>query len=348
MRRKLKLLAFIVAVALLGLTILNASWLAPAPVGSIRLIAHRGIAQQFPRAGVDNDTCTATRIETPIHDRLENTARSIEDAPNQGADMVEVDIAPTKDGKIVLFHDWTLDCRTDGQGPTRDKTLAELQALDIGHGYSADGGKTFPFRGQRTYAMPTLEEGLQASPHVPLMFNFKSKNPAEADLLAAALKAVGRDVDRIGDAFYGAQGPVTRIRQHFPKAWAWSKEEVTACTKGYMVKGWVGIVPEECRDRTFVIPLNYQWMVPGWPNRALARFKASNTRVIVTGPRAGEGMAGLDLPEQLGKVPSSFKGYLWVEDIWTVGPAFRAGKDLRNQAQLDASEAALERRRAGR
>ncbi len=56
-------------------------------------------------------------------------------------------------------------------------------------------------------------------------------------------------------------------------------------------------------------------------------------------------MAGLDLPEQLGKVPSSFKGYLWVEDIWTVGPAFRPGKDLRNQAQLDASEAALERRR---
>ncbi len=59
--------------------------------------------------------------------------------------MVEIDVAPTKDGKMVLFHDWTVDCRTNGKGETRDLTLAELKALDIGYGYTADGGKTYPF-----------------------------------------------------------------------------------------------------------------------------------------------------------------------------------------------------------
>jgi glycerophosphoryl diester phosphodiesterase len=346
MRRIVRLVAFGIAALILGMTLFNASWLAPEPVGALRLIAHRGIAQQFPRKHVDNNTCTATRIEVPMHDRLENTVRSIQDSTEQGADMVEVDIAPTKDGRIVLFHDWSIDCRTDGNGPTRDHTLAELQSLDIGHGYSADLGKTFPLRGQQKYSMPALEEALQAAPGTPLMFNFKSNNPAEADQLASALKASGRHVERTGDAFYGGQGTVDRIRRHFPRAWAWSKEEVKACTKGYMFKGWIGIVPEECRNRTFIIPLNYQWMVPGWPDRALARFRASNTRVIVTGPRTADGMAGLDLPEQLGKVPASFKGYLWVEDIWTVGPAIRPGRDIRTQAQVDASEATLERRRA--
>jgi glycerophosphoryl diester phosphodiesterase len=66
-----------------------------------------------------------------------------------GADMVEIDIAPTADGKIAVFHDWTVDCRTQGKGETRAKTLAELQALDPGYGYTADGGRNFPLRGKR-------------------------------------------------------------------------------------------------------------------------------------------------------------------------------------------------------
>ncbi len=44
-------------------------------------------------------------------------------------------------------------------------------------------------------------------------------------------------------------------------------------------------------------------------------------------------------------MPNSFKGYIWVEDIWTVGPALRPGRDIRNQAQQDAAEAGLKRRR---
>ena len=33
---------------------------------------------------------------------------------DSGADVVELDVHLTPDGKFAVFHDWTLDCRTDG------------------------------------------------------------------------------------------------------------------------------------------------------------------------------------------------------------------------------------------
>ncbi|HXG82003.1 MAG TPA: glycerophosphodiester phosphodiesterase family protein, partial [Sphingomicrobium sp.] len=224
---------FVLAALLLILTVVNASWLAPKPVGAVKLVAHRGVYQLYDH-GRGRDRCTADLIEPPVHDYLENTTRSMQTAALMGADMVEIDIAPTTDGKIAVFHDWTLECRTDGTGEIRERTMAELKALDIGHGYTADGGKTFPFRGRFRGAMPTLEEALAALPNTPIIFNFKSKDPREADQLAAALKAARRDVAAHGDAFYGHQGPVARIRTHFSTAWAWTKEEAKACTKDYV------------------------------------------------------------------------------------------------------------------
>ena len=342
----LKWAAFALALLILLVTVVNASWLADAPPGAIRLIAHRGVAQQFDRAGVTNDTCTVPRIEPPAHDLLENSVRSIDAAKRLGADMVEIDIAPTADGRIAVFHDWTLDCRTDGTGDLRAATLAELQALDIGHGYTADGGRTFPFRGRKRDAMPSLEQALAAVPATPVLFNFKSKDPAEADLLAAALKTHGRDVKRIRDGFYGAAGPVERIKRHYPDAWAWSMDGAKACTKDYILTGWTTIVPDSCRGGTIVVPLNYQWLFAGWPNRLIQRMNAVGARVLVTGPyERGEPNTGLTLPEQLGEIPATFKGYVWVEDIWTVGPSLRPHRDIRTAEQVTAANAGLERRR---
>ena len=346
MRYWLKWAAFALAVVILALTVVNASWLAAPPPGGVKLIAHRAVAQQFSRAGVGRDTCTAALIEPPVHDDLENTARSLEAARRLGADMVELDIAPTADGRIAVFHDWTVDCRTEGTGETRGQTMAQLKALDPGFGYTADGGKTFPLRGRQRGAIPTLEEALAALPGTPILFNFKSRNPAEADQLAAALTAAYRKVERNRDAFYGAARPVARIRQLYPNNWAFSMEEAKACTKAYVLTGWTGIVPKACHGGTVMVPLNYQWAFWGWPNRLQQRMAAAGARVIMIGPYGkGENGTGLALPEQLGKVPASFKGYIWVEDIWTVGPALRPGRDIRTEAQQKAADAGLKRRR---
>lgn len=345
MKYWLKWAAFALAVAALILTFVNASWLAAAPPGGVKLISHRGVYQLYDHEGLGRDSCTADRIEPPVHDYLENTTRSMQMAVRHGADMVEIDIAPTADGELAVFHDWTVDCRTDGNGEIRDLTLSELKALDIGHGYTADKGRTFPFRGKAVAQMPGLEQALAALPNTPILFNFKSKDPREADLLAAALKASGRDLEETRDAFYGHQGPVERIRAHYPDNWAFSMDQAKACTRDYVLTGWTGIVPASCRGGTMMIPLDLQWPMWGWPNRLQQRMKSAGARVVVIGPRDGRFGRGLTLPEQLGDIPSTFKGYIWVEDIWTVGPAYRPSRDTRTDAQRTAADAGLKRRR---
>jgi len=338
-------IALAVAVLLLIVTTYNASWIADPPAGVLRLIAHRGASQLYDHQGIDRDSCTASRIEPPVHDYLENTIRSIRAAWRNGADMVEIDVSPTSDGHMAVFHDWSLDCRTEAKGEVRSKTLAELQQLDPGYGYTADGGKSFPFRGQQRGAIPSLKQVLDYFPGLPLLYNFKGKDPAEADLLARELAAAGRDPVKSGDGFYGAEGPVERIRKLYPKAWAWSLERAKACSWDYVKYGWTGIVPASCRNGVIMIPLNRQWAFWGWPNRLLQRMNAAGAKVIVLGPRGNRWGEGLTLPEQLGDVPMVFKGYLWVEDIWTVGPALRPNRDKRTQAEINAAEAGLERRR---
>ena len=116
MKKPLVWSGFVLAVLFLILTITNASWLAPYPAGAPKLIAHRGMYQMYDKTGVERDTCTADRIYEPYHSYLENTVPSVERALGMGAWMVEIDIATTKDGELVVFHDWTLDCRTEGSG----------------------------------------------------------------------------------------------------------------------------------------------------------------------------------------------------------------------------------------
>ena len=316
----------VLALILVGLSLLNASWLAPTPVGKPKLIAHRGVYHLYDkRAAVGRDTCTARFIRPPEHEVFENTLPSIQMAAGLGGNLVEVDVAPTKDGKMVLFHDWTVDCRTNGKGETRDLTLAELKALDIGYGYTADGGKTYPLRGKGVGQIPTVEEALAALPSRPMLFNFKSKNAREADQLFAILKASGRDYEKLGDAFYGGQGAVDRIRQLAPKNWAFNmKGEAKQCTTDYVLYGWTGIIPKSCHNRVIVIPINYQWPMWGWPNRLIARMDSVGAKVIVMGPyESGKSNEGLTEPKQLSKIPASFNGYIWVEDIWAIGPALK-------------------------
>ena len=78
------------------------------------------------------------------------------------------------------MHDWTVDCRTQGSGDTRSHDMAYLKTLDIGYGYTADGGATFPFRGKGVGQMPELKEVLTALPQGRFLVNYKSNEEREA------------------------------------------------------------------------------------------------------------------------------------------------------------------------
>src|SRR5215207_1217324 len=86
-----------------------------------------------------------------------NTMYAYERALRLGADMLEVDVHTTADGRLVVLHDGTVDRTTNGSGSVYDMTLKQARALDAAYnfvpGESAQSGRPaadYVFRGVRT------------------------------------------------------------------------------------------------------------------------------------------------------------------------------------------------------
>ncbi|MFH8974922.1 glycerophosphodiester phosphodiesterase [Streptomyces sp. NPDC017890] len=115
--------AGVVVAVLSGLALAMTSTTAHADTGP-DVIAHRGSSGMAP----------------------ENTAAAVDLAVDQRADFVEIDVQRTKDGKLVNFHDCTMERTTDIEDvyPDRpryrvsDFTWAELRGLDAGSWFHDD------------------------------------------------------------------------------------------------------------------------------------------------------------------------------------------------------------------
>ncbi|MEV7621868.1 glycerophosphodiester phosphodiesterase family protein [Actinoplanes sp. NPDC089786] len=277
--------------------------------GHPRLLAHRGIAQTFPLAGVGNDTCTATRIDPPDHAFIENTLPSMRAAFAAGADMLEFDLQVSRDGALVVFHDSTLECRTDGTGAIKDHSLAELRKLDLGYGYTADHGATFPLRGKGVGLLVTVPEVLAAFPDRELLIDLKNDDATEGARLADLLR--GEKPERLKTiSVYGGDAPVAAVSERLPQVRAASKKTMKSCLIAYEGIGWTGHVPDACRHTELHLPQRYGRFLWGWPNRFVERMRAADTRVILV---AGDGpwSEGWDRPEDLKDVPDGWSGWLW-------------------------------------
>ncbi len=100
-----------------------------------QIIAHRGASGHAP----------------------EHTWPAYEQAREMGADYLELDLHMSADGELMVIHDETLDRTTDGTGPVKAHTLAELKALDAGSWFN----EAHPERADAAYAgaeLLTLDE----------------------------------------------------------------------------------------------------------------------------------------------------------------------------------------------
>ncbi|OQA75814.1 MAG: Glycerophosphoryl diester phosphodiesterase [bacterium ADurb.Bin243] len=281
------------------------------------LLAHRGLAQTFGMEGITNDTDTSKRIFPPEHHYLENTISSMEQAFKYGAAIVELDVQMTKDDKLAVFHDHTLQYRTDGKGRVRDFTMAELKKLDVGYGYTADGGMTFPFRGKGIGLMPSLDEIMERFTAETLLVNIKSNDPAEGAILAKFLKSL--PAWRLkGIRAYGGDLPMQTLKTEIPDLPVLSKKTLFKALGDYELIGWSGYVPESCRKAWLHIPLKYAPFLWGWPHKFMKRMEDSGTGVVLV---AGDGKfsEGFDTAEDIKKIPAGFSGYIWTNRIDRVG-----------------------------
>ncbi|OYD06480.1 glycerophosphodiester phosphodiesterase family protein [Paludifilum halophilum] len=305
----------------------NSSLLAQPRAGEPLLLAHRGLAQTFDIAGLKNESCTAARIHPPEHSYLENTVSSMRAAFEAGADVVEFDVQLTADDRFAVFHDRTLDCRTNGSGMIRDHTMEELKGLDIGYGYTADGGKTFPFRGTGVGRMPSLDEVLSAFPHRSFLIHVKSEDREEGVKLAQRLSSLPADrLQRL--TVYGGDKPIAALQEHLPDLRTMSLASMKSCLLPYIAIGWTGAVPEACEQTQLHLPAQIAPWIWGWPDRFLNRMDRAGTRVIVV--RYVDGFSGgFDTAEDLKRLPSDFIGGIWTNRIDRVAPLLK-GETERN------------------
>lgn len=92
----------------------------------VMVIAHRGDWRNFP----------------------ENSLEAMESAISMGVDMIEMDVAKTKDNQLIIMHDKTLDRTTTGMGLVSDHTLESIKSLYLKNGACI----------ATKYKVPTLEE----------------------------------------------------------------------------------------------------------------------------------------------------------------------------------------------
>lgn len=78
----------------------------------------------------------------------ENSVEAVQHALYFGADLIETDVRMTKDGKLVIMHDYTVDRMTNGTGTISEMVLSEIKKLHLKTNW---GGPT-------NLEVPTLEE----------------------------------------------------------------------------------------------------------------------------------------------------------------------------------------------
>ncbi|OYW99871.1 MAG: hypothetical protein B7Z12_17250 [Caulobacter vibrioides] len=134
----------------------------------------------------------------------ENSLAAIEAAIAKGVDIVEIDIAVTRDGTPVLMHDRTVDRTTTGEGRVEDKTAAEVAALRL---KQPDGSLSHE-------APPTLAQALAlACGRILVDLDLKS------DRLGPIVEVVNASGMRASSLYFDSDPAVlARVRGMDPKA----------------------------------------------------------------------------------------------------------------------------------
>lgn len=325
MRKILKRLGIVLFLAVAALWARNTSlFVTGLEKHETRLIAHRGVHQIYAGTDRTSEACHASPVAPIEHAFIENTLPSIQEAFRLGADVVEIDVHLTSDSVFAVFHDWTLDCRTEGAGVTHKQSFAYLQTLDVAYRID-DGTGTYPLRGQAAGLLPSLTDVYEADLSGKLLINFKSNRAEDGAEFAQHLSQSGA----FGLVFgvYGGAPPTQAAIMRTPGLRGFDRASLKRCLTRYLALGWSGYVPQSCRNTLVVVPRNYGRFIWGWPHRFTQRLGAVGTDVILADAYDGTGfISSINDIETLADVPDAFDGYIWTDRIELIGPRIAVGE----------------------
>ena len=101
-----------------------------------------------------------------------NTMYAFRKALAVGADMLELDVHATRDGQLIVMHDWEVDRTTNGSGYVTDLTLAQVRRLDAAYNFvpgrntvSGLPARRYPLRGVRSRRRDALLDHVRGRDH---------------------------------------------------------------------------------------------------------------------------------------------------------------------------------------
>ena len=115
----------------------------------------------------------------------ENTIVAFDTGLAFGADGLELDVHLSRDGRVVVHHDRTLDRTTNLQGFVADRTADELARADAAYRFGQNG--SFPFRG-KAGGVPLLADVLARYRDRPIVIELKVNTPALARAVVEAVR----------------------------------------------------------------------------------------------------------------------------------------------------------------
>ena len=153
-----------------------------APAPGVEIVAHRGESADAP----------------------ENTLAAFRLAWARGVRTIELDVHLTRDGEAIVIHDADTRRTTGVPGLVRERTLAELRALDAGR------WKGERWAGER---LPTLAEALATIPDGGRCLVEIKVGPEAVPAVAAAIRASGKTPGQLAIIAFGLATAAEAKRQ---------------------------------------------------------------------------------------------------------------------------------------
>ncbi|WP_273836252.1 glycerophosphodiester phosphodiesterase [Guptibacillus sedimenti] len=128
----------------------------------------------------------------------ENTMSAFKEAKKVGAEGIELDVHLTRDGRLAVIHDATINRTTNGVGRVSEYTMEELNKMDAGSWFSKN------FQNER---IPELREVLLWAKKEEMLVNIELKysrytiSPVFEETVLSELENLGMGPDIILSSF---------------------------------------------------------------------------------------------------------------------------------------------------
>ena len=182
----------------------------------------------------------------------ENTLPAFAAALSLGADEIEFDVRLTKDQKLIVSHDGTLERISDGQGELCNYTLSELKKLNVG----SKRGWVVPFC--------TAEEVFMQFAN-KIVFNIHLKEHGENGYLISELLKLIDKFDALGNVYFAGSPSelewMEKIAPHIPRVAIQLPEDkipIFDMAKKYHCSGvqfWLDMFDKELIDKMHEHPI---------------------------------------------------------------------------------------------